>query len=234
MTDFSKWGNAPTEQPGADFGALIPAGTLAWAVVKVRPYNLQSNMVLVPSKTSANKYLDVELTIEGGKYDKRKVWDKLGLIGPSEGWVTAGHAAVRHIIEVHRGIKSDFHDGNPKYDIGGGITDERCLMDLNGMRCGVMIGIEKGKDGYEDKNKVSAYLSPNPESKSTHKHFLRLVAGDVEPKDKAAPAASKTQAAPWAPPAAPAKPVANERPAWGGPPPPSRAAPRHDDEEIPF
>ena len=58
--DYSNFGSAPTEQGGGS-GELIPDGTLAWAIVTVRPYNLDQGLILTPSKsTEGNAYLNKE------------------------------------------------------------------------------------------------------------------------------------------------------------------------------
>lgn len=227
MVDFSNFsfGDADTNAQGGS--ELIPDGTLAWAIVTIRPHNFDHGLCLVPSKTSNGKYLDVELTILEGPYARRKVWDKIGLEG-SEKWVARGMSSVRHILEVGREI-TNYTSANPAYRLGqqSGSNGEMVFMELNELRCAVKIGIEKGKDGYQDKNVVRAYLSPNPTS-DTHKTFQKLVAGDTAPAAKAAPAPAKPA---WggnqAQPAAQQQQQPGGKPAWAGngPPKDSGAAP---------
>lgn len=229
------FGNAPTDQAG--LGDLIPDKTLAWAIVTVRPHNMDHGLVLVPSKSSDGKYVDVELTVLEGPHARRKVWDRIGLAGSSEKWVAQGFAAVRHILEVGREIVG-FQPGDPKYTLGqvSQTNGDMVLMELDGLRCAIQVGVEKGKDGYPDKNVVRAYLSPNPNS-STHKTFMKLVAGDTAPAVVASVAAPAASAAPsWAaprtaapPPAQPA-PTANARPAWMGAAPPAQPT----KSDVPF
>lgn len=187
--DFS---NAPTQQGG--FGELIPAGTLAWAWLVLRPFNLDQGLIETPSKSSDNQYLDVELTITDGPFSKRKLWDMIGVAG-TEKYVQAGHAAIRHILEVGRGA-------GPTNPAGYQINDYTAIDQI---KVAVKVTIEKGKDGHEDKNRVR-YLSPNPAS-DTCADFKRLLAGDTAPKTNT--------------PAAAAAPAAN---AWGGPAPAAPAA----------
>lgn len=186
---------APTHQPGGN--DLLPKGLLAFAVLAIRPHNLDHGMIEKPSKSSDGAYLDVELTIMSGQhpnpFEKRKVWDKIGVKG-SEKYIQAGHAAIRHILEVGK-------QASPQNMAGYEIPD---YMALDGLVVAIKIGIEKGNAQYpEDKNNVR-YLSPNVES-DTHKDFARLVAGDMLPKaSDAAPAAAKpaTSANAWGAPAA--------------------------------
>lgn len=169
--DFS---TAPTQQFGT--GELIPKGTLAWAWLTLRPYNMDQGIAETPSKSSEARYLDVEMTIEGGPYDRRKLWDKIGVCG-SEKYVQAGHAAIRHILEVGK-------EAGPQ-NMAGYVIDNYFAID--GLKVAIEIGIEKGSQQYpEDKNNVR-YLSPNPES-DTHKKFQRLVNGDTAPPQTAATA----------------------------------------------
>lgn len=234
------FGQAPTDQGG--LGDLIPDKTLAWAIVTVRPHNMDLGTVLVPSKSSDGRFIDVELTICEGPYARRKVWDRIGLAGSKEKWVAQGFAAVRHILEVGREIVG-FQPNDPKYTLGtvSQTNGDMVLMELDGLRCAIQIGVQKGTAEFpDDKNTVRAYLSPNPNS-NTFKTFQKLVAGDTAPPaplpSAASPAAAKPATPSWVKPAAvqqptPPQPVANARPAWMGAAPP--AQPATDPNKPPF
>lgn len=240
MGDYKNYdfGTADTNAKGGS--ELIPDGTLAWAIVTVRPHNARD--CLTPSQSSEGKYLDVELTILEGKYARRKVWDKIGLEG-SEKWVARGMSSVRHILEVGRRMTS-FEPGQPGYRLGAsGAVGDMVFMELNELQCAVKIGVEKDKSGnYPDKNSVRAYLSPNPTS-DTHKAFQKLVAGETEPAVLAAarPAAASRPA--WGPgagadtqasrPASPPPAATRGRPEWAGSRPPAQQRQALDDD-IPF
>lgn len=224
--DYSNFGNAPTEQGGT--GEVIPDGALSWAIIKVRPFNLDQGLVLTPSKsTEGNAYLDVELTMLEGPYARRKVWDIISLKGGEKG-VQMGMAKVRHILEVGREIVG-FSPNDGKYRLGAtsGATGDMVLMELDELRCAVKIGIEKGENGYPDKNRIRAYLSPNPAS-DTFRTFMRLVEGDVQPVEKPSKAAPAAAGPSWG--AGAAKPAATQpaaqqgRPSWAGGPPPGHPA----------
>lgn len=222
--DYSNFGNAPTEQGG--MGEVVPEGTLAWAILKVRPFNLDQGLVLTPSKsTEGNAYLDVELTLIDGPYERRKVWTMIGLQG-GEKYVQMGMAAVRHILEVGREIQG-FAATDSKYRLGvsSGAKGDMVLMELNELRCAVKIGVEKGEGSYPDKNKVRAFLSPNPAS-DTFRTFMRLVNGDTAPTEKPKSAAAGNTPA-WGgtpKPATTAAPAQQGRPSWAGGPPPGHPA----------
>lgn len=221
--DFNSFGDAPTDQGGSS-GEIIPDGTLAWAIVTVRPHNLDHGLVLTPSKsTEGNAYVDVELTILEGPFARRKVWDIIMLKAVGEKGdktVGMGMAKVRHILEVGREI-SGFAATDSKYRLGqvSGTNGDMVLMELNELRCAIKIGVEPGKDAFPAKNKVRAYLSPNPAS-DTFNTFMRLVSGDtVAPA--AAPAAAAKATLPAAPSWAGAKPATPAaapagRPSWAG------------------
>ncbi len=174
-------------EAAAERRSAIPDGTLAWAIVKIRPFNLDQGLVLTPSKsTESNAYLDVELTLIDGPYEGREVRDTILLKGEEKG-VQMGMAKIRHILEVGREIQG-FAATDPKYRLGAtsGAQGDMVLMELDELRCAVKIGVEKGEGTYPDKNKVRAYLSPNPAS-DTFKTFMRLVNGDTGRVGKSVP-----------------------------------------------
>lgn len=190
MADYSQ---APNQQMG-DFD-LIPDGTLAWAYFAVRPFNLDQGLIEKESQTTpGNKYLDCELTIAEGEFARKKVWTIIGVAG-AEKFVNMGGAQIRAILECGRGAGPGNPAGYVIDDDFGQFWDENRGAPL---RVAVKIGIEKGKDGYKDKNTVKAFLSPNPEA-SSHKDYLALMAGQTVAK----PAASK--------------PAAAAAPSWGNP-----------------
>ena len=155
---------------GQDYSDLLPHGTLCFGVVKVRPFNLQAGIIETSGKENPeNKYLNLELTIQGGPYDKRKIWDMPGVAG-SEGYTNAGGAAIRAMLEVGR-------NASPQNPQGYSIEN---YMELDGLQCAFRIKIEPGTAQYpNEKNRVAIYLTPlNP---ATEKDFTRLVAGDSSP-----------------------------------------------------
>lgn len=206
------YANASTKQGGSF--SVIPHGTLAWAVVEVRPFNIDQGLVVTPSKKgNGNAYLDVELTIiEPGPYAGQKLWDMIGTAGTAK-YIEMGEAAIRHIVEVGKQASPNNPAG---YVLGANLPDgdEGAYLDLNGLKCAVEILVEPSNgtraDGtpFPDKNRV-LYLSPNPGS-PTHKKFQLLVEGKMDPPE------GTKQPAPR--PAAPAAPAAagspSAKPAW--------------------
>jgi len=221
-----------------NFGDLIPVGALAFAILHIRPHNLDQGMIEVIGKTldeqgrPKSHYLDCELTIMGGPWDKRKIFTKIGVFG-SEKYVNMGRSAIRAILEVGRGANQQ---NMPAYGITQDAQGRVNWMELDSLQVAIKVKVEKS-EGYADKNEVGVYLSPV--EPATQKDFAKLLAGDVMPAVKAgggaAPAANKPawasgggaagavagsapQAQPaqqgYRPPAPQAAPAAGGKPAW--------------------
>ena len=136
--------------------SLIPANTLAFAMLKVRD--------LKRSQNTGGKYADIELTISEGQYATRKVWPVI--MDPTDGSNseqarTMGMGAIQHICEAAGIFDPDKPDTYKRFDNGNFID---VLKAIDGSRVAIKVGIEKGKDGYQDKNRVLAWLTPNPNS----------------------------------------------------------------------
>jgi len=221
MLDFS----AKIEERDFD---LIPKGTLLWAVINLKGVKA--------SNSTTSKYLDIELTIdEGQPYARRKIFVKVGdpnHQGNSEEYRKMGYGAIRRILEASFGATP----ANPQsYNV---IPDPTYHV-LHGKRVPVKVTIEKGKDGYEDKNSVE-FLSPHSSVKSVAKSFEDLKAGKHIPDgaaaqpQQAAPAAQSGffgQGQSAAPSQAAAQPAG---PSWLGQPSAAQPAAQGTDDEIPF
>lgn len=164
------------DAPGQnDFSELIPHGTLAWAIMRLRWYNFDMGIAETPSKSSDGKYLDMELTIEGGDWHGRKVWTRIGVVG-SEKYVNMGRAAIRAILESGR-------NAHPTENPGGYMLNHYGDLDNGGqgLKVAVKIKVEPGTAKYpNDKNDVAVWLSPNPDG-GTRKDWDRLMMGDTKP-----------------------------------------------------
>jgi hypothetical protein len=206
MADFS---TAPTEQ-GGNF-EIIPDGTLAKGFLIVQPFS--ADMVETPPKSGGkakNSYLKGTVTITEGDLEGRKVFVNI-MRGPEEKALKMGNAQIRAILE--------YNGASPQAPQRYVLDDDYGqFWDSNrggGMPCGIRIRVEKGKDGYADKNTVGAFLSPNPEG-DTHKDFARLMKGDTAPSGKGAPPASASAPTAWSAPTKPAAPAAPSQPATTG------------------
>lgn len=156
-------------------GTLIPANVLTFATFKVQKLRKSGN--------TGGTYADIELILHG-QYENRRVFDKIpdpADDNNSEKWRQMGMASLQHTLEA-AGI---FDPANPEsYNrfANSGFVD--ILKALDGKRVAFKVGIEKGTDGHQDRNRVITYLSPNPVS-STHRQYQELLAG-AQPQGNAA------------------------------------------------
>ena len=171
--DFS---NGAGQQSKSD---LIPNGTLVWAILEVRG---------LEGSQAGGEYLDVELTIDQGQpYQSRKIWEMIGNplhSGNSDEYRQMGQMAIARILEAGRGAGP----GNPQaYQL-------RDFPDLTGLRVPIKVGVKPARNGYDAKNRVAEWLTPNPASGSGHKDYVKLMAGQTNANG--APARQNQGAAP--------------------------------------
>lgn len=180
--------------------ALIPQGTLCKAYINVRS--------IKKSKSSGAQYLDVEVTVTDGDYAGRKIFDMI--MDPfcpnaSDGGRKMGLLALTRICESAGIFKPADEASYTRYN------HENCTIgdvidDIHGATIGVRVKVEKGTDGYADKNKIGEWLTPNPNSGSGYKGWTELVSGNQ-------PATRATAFAPSAP-AISASAQASGAPSW--------------------
>jgi len=167
MMDFSAGAGVSTGG-----GDPIPNGALLYVIVNVRG--------LKPSK-SGGAYLDVELTIDDNQpYARRKIWTMIGdpmNAGNSEAYRQMGMVAISRMLEAGRGAGPN----NPgAYHLGQ-------YTDLSGLRVPIKVREVPAQNGYDAKNDVGEWLTPNPQA-GCAKLFDRLRSGDHGLPNKAAPA----------------------------------------------
>jgi len=146
---------------------LIPAGTVCRAVVNVKLGDMEipefgTGQWFKKSQTSKAKWMELEFTVMGGEHDKRKFWDKIFVDGdkmsPNGIPVTKeiGLSTLRMIIESAFNIvpTDTSAEAQARRQISG-------VNDLNGMEICAKVGIDKGTNGYADKNKLTAAMTPN-------------------------------------------------------------------------
>ena len=146
---------------------LIPAGTICRAVVNVKLGDMEipefgTGQWFKKSQTSKAKSMELEFTVIGGEHDKRKFWDKIFVDGdkmsPNGIPVTKeiGLSTLRMIIEsAYNIVPTDTSaEAQARRQISG-------VNDLNGMEICAKVGIDKGTNGYADKNKLTAAMTPN-------------------------------------------------------------------------
>jgi hypothetical protein len=155
MMDFSAGAGAQSPQ------SLIPNGQLAWVVINVRG---------IKQSQKGGSYLDVELTIDDNQpYARKKIWEMIGHPfdqNNSEAYRQMGMIAITRILECN--------GASPDKPGSYSLTD---FTALTGKRAAIKIKIENGTGGYDDKNKVAEWLTPNPASGSGNKDFVKLTQG---------------------------------------------------------
>ena len=152
--------------PSNDF-SLIPAGTVARAIVTVKPGTHVMEMFgktqsFHYSAQTKAKWVELEFTIIGGEFDKRKVWDRLFVDGdkmnPNTNKPVAyeiGMSTLRAMIDSINGLDPSDQSENAQR-----LRNLNGIEDINGKEFCMKIGIKKGTNGYEDSNKLMVALTP--------------------------------------------------------------------------
>lgn len=140
-------------------GSLIPEDTIAVVHLTVRPGNAGEGGWLKRSKTGDSQALDCEFTVVDGPFAKRKFWSLFTVEGTTEGHAKAAEISasrLRGILESARGIRPD-----DESDAAKNARRVNSWGDFDGLRFVAKIGIEKGKDGYKDKNSLASVVTPD-------------------------------------------------------------------------
>jgi hypothetical protein len=181
------------------FGELIPSGTVCPVVMTIRPGAAGPEGWLTASRTSDAQYLNCELTVTEGPYARRKLWVNLTWSGGKTnekkqsmgGEIT--RSTLRAMLESARNI-------NPT-DMGEKAMAARRVNsfgEFDGLEFIIKVGIEKGQQGYPDKNKILMIITPDK------KEYSNTQQGPLT--------TSPVQAPSWAQGSAPAPPAQNPKP----------------------
>ncbi len=146
-------------------GELIPVNTIAKVVITIRPGTAGQGGWLTRSNSSDVEYLNCEFVVLEGPYAKRKFWQNMTVSGgkvdergQSKAWGIT-KSSLRAMLDSAYGLDPD--DDSPA------ARQKRIAQDwgsFNGLQFIAKIGIEKGKDGYADKNRLQYVLTrKNPE-----------------------------------------------------------------------
>jgi hypothetical protein len=150
-------------------GELIPAGTIAPVIMTIRPGQAGDGGWATASKSSDAEYLSCEFVVTKGPYTKRRFWENIvisgGKVNENGESIAANisRSKMRAMLESARNI-------NPS-DMSPQACEARRVngwQDFNGMEFVVKIGIEKGKDGYDDKNKITSVITPDKKAYNTN------------------------------------------------------------------
>lgn len=153
MLDFNNAGKQTDEFD------LIPDGTIVPVQMTLRPGNAGEGGWLKRSKSQECQMLDAEFVVLEGPYARRKFWSMLVVDGTTEGQQKVAEisvARIRAMLESARGIK-------PADDSADALERRRVTSygDLDNLRFWGVVGIEKGKDGYKDKNVLEKVVTPD-------------------------------------------------------------------------
>jgi hypothetical protein len=154
---------------GSDF-ELIPEGTIARAIITIRPHavvipELSNTPIFKDTPSSSAKWLDVEYTIIGGPFDKRKFWTNHFFDGDAkdDNGVSKskkiGLQWLKAVVESHNDISA--MDASPQAQAVRQIDMQKGgIATINGMNVCVKVGIEKSNNPqYADQNKCRVVMT---------------------------------------------------------------------------
>jgi len=155
------------ENPQTQEFSLIPNGTVCRVVMVVQQGDIEisefgQGQWFKKSQSTSAKWMNLEFTIVGGEYDRRKFWHSVFVDGDKMGQSgmplakEIGLRTLKSIVESARNINpSDMSpQAQQNRNIGG-------MFDLNAMELCVKIGVKKGTNGYKDNNQLMVALTPD-------------------------------------------------------------------------
>ena len=185
----------------------IPAGTPCVLVMRIKPGNTGIDNLCKRSSKGNSEGLDVEYIVQGGLYDKRKIYAFHLLDG-----TTSGHAKAGEITRsLFRAIYESVHGINPT-DNSPEVISRRAsasLADFHGATFACEVGVERGglkPDGssWPDKNVIAKVLRPGDAG------YKKLDQPPPSPIERSAPPTAPSQ-----PNGSPAvAPTAISKPTW--------------------
>ena len=199
----------PMEGSGGGDFELMPDGTIVRAIVSLQGGDIEmpeygAGTFFKESQTTTAKWLPIELTIVGGPFDKRKVWQNIFVDGDARddnGMSKAkkiGLNTIKQMVDSGFGIspKDESEDARAKRASIQGINM------INNMEICFVIGVDPGNNGYPAKNKMKTVLTPDSQ---------KYISGGnvVTGSATLAPPAQPVQA-----PVAPATPQQGVTPSW--------------------
>ena len=159
--------NVPSDDNNREF-ELIPDGTIVRAIIKLEGGTTElpefgAGTFFRVSQQTNSKWLPMELTIVGGNFDRRKIWQSIFVDGTKISEKTGMPIAKEIGLRTMKAIIDSAFNLDPK-DQSEASQQKRNLQgvnQLNGMEFCFKVGIEKGTNGYEDKNKIKVVLTPD-------------------------------------------------------------------------
>lgn len=166
---------------------LIPPGTPLLCVVSVESIGI--------SKSTGGRNAKICLTAIRGPYERRKIWSWISDPNDekhSQEGRQMSLANMQHMLESCGIFDPSKPETYGRYaSVAPDHVFQTIMRDLDGKHVAIKVKIEKGTDGYEDRNAVQAILSPNPNGR-TAKAYDEVKAGADTKVQK--PAAGGTSA----------------------------------------
>ena len=160
--------NVPPMEGGSGDFELIPDGTVVSAIIKLEAGDTEipeygAGTYFKQSQTTSAKWLPIELTIMGGNFDKRKVWQNIFVDGDAKDENGMSKARKIGLNTIKQMVDSGFGI-SPKDESEDAIAKRASIQGIhmiNGMIICCTLGIEKGSNGYADRNKIKTVLTPD-------------------------------------------------------------------------
>lgn len=139
---------------------LLPEGVIGMARIMVKE---------IKTAKSGNDYLDVEYVLLNGEHENRRIYGMLGdpWEAASEGDEKAERMKAMTIGQTTRILEACglVTLGDEESYAGWNEANLQAFAEaIQGRDVPVRVGIQKGKDGYEDKNTIREFGSPSPTS----------------------------------------------------------------------
>jgi hypothetical protein len=144
---------------------LIPHGTVATAIMHIRPGNVGEDGMCKRSKDGLCEMLDAEFVLADGPFAKRRFWENMILAGTTDGHARAtefSRGKLKQILDSALGLKPD--DTSLQARAARTVS----LKQFDGMTFIVKVGIEKGRpkndgtgENWPDKNIIAAVITPD-------------------------------------------------------------------------
>lgn len=166
--------------PQSDFGDIIPNGAIVKLCGRLRPGGEGDEGLLKASQSSDAMMLDWEFTVVEGTYARRKFWSfmtvsggNLNERGESKGWVIT-KSTLRAMVDSACGLnpKDESNEAKARRNIPG-------FGALDGIVFVAKIGVEKGQNGYADKNKIQTVITPDKKEWQTVWNGQEILPGAV-------------------------------------------------------
>lgn len=201
--------NAEPQRAGFG-GDLIPNDTVALVVMTIRPGQQGDGGWLKGNNAGDALMIDAEFTVDGGDFDRRKLWGNYIVDGTTDGQQKAA-AISRSLL---RGMLESAHGIEPGDNSAEALAKRQVTSygDFSGIRFCARIGVEKGNlkdktagpdsERWPDKNIIRAAVTPDDDdyiapyaggAASTFKPVGKVAAGVVAKaaQQKAATPAAK-------------------------------------------